>query len=149
MIGLTKRQRLVLDIIATSLKAYGYPPTLREIGAAMGINSTNGVNDHLIALGRKGYIERDDLRSRGVRLTDLGAQVVGMPSLAKTAEPSRDEFAERVRAALNEPDDMVDPAQAAAVLAAWVRAASPRKAARILTIVRAALGMKVAARAAA
>jgi len=45
----------------------GYPPTLREIGAHMGIRSTNGVNDHLRALERKGYLTREDMKSRALR----------------------------------------------------------------------------------
>ncbi len=54
MQGLTHRQQMVLDFIRESIADRGYPPTLREIGARMGIRSTNGVNDHLRALERKG-----------------------------------------------------------------------------------------------
>ena len=65
---LTHRQRLCLEYIRSSITDRGYPPTLREIGAAMRIGSTNGVNDHLRALERKGYIDRDDVRARGMRV---------------------------------------------------------------------------------
>ena len=58
MKGLTERQRLVLDFITTFAKEHGYPPTIREIGAGLGIRSTNGVSDHIEALGRKGFLER-------------------------------------------------------------------------------------------
>src|SRR5690606_23054524 len=51
----------------------GYPPTLREIGEYMGIRSTNGVNDHLRALERKGYLRREDMKSRALRLVSEGA----------------------------------------------------------------------------
>src|SRR3954469_12177003 len=64
---LTDRQRAVLEFISQSIERRGYPPTLREIGEHMGIRSTNGVNDHLKALEKKGYLEREDLKSRALR----------------------------------------------------------------------------------
>lgn len=60
---------MVLDFIRQSISDRGYPPTLREIGARMGIRSTNGVNDHLRALERKGYLTREDMKSRALRPT--------------------------------------------------------------------------------
>ncbi|CAN5784316.1 transcriptional repressor LexA [soil metagenome] len=69
MQGLTQRQQMVLDFIRSSIADRGYPPTLREIGARMGIRSTNGVNDHLRALERKGYLTREDMKSRALRPT--------------------------------------------------------------------------------
>jgi repressor LexA len=60
---------MVLDFIRQSIADRGYPPTLREIGARMGIRSTNGVNDHLRALERKGYLTREDMKSRALRPT--------------------------------------------------------------------------------
>jgi repressor LexA len=68
MQGLTKRQEQTLDFIRSSIKDRGYPPTLREIGEHMGIRSTNGVNDHLRALERKGYLRREDMKSRALRV---------------------------------------------------------------------------------
>jgi repressor LexA len=68
MQGLTKRQEQTLDFIRKSIEERGYPPTLREIGESMGIRSTNGVNDHLRALERKGYLSREDMKSRALRL---------------------------------------------------------------------------------
>jgi repressor LexA len=64
---LTQRQEMVLDFIRISISDRGYPPTLREIGNHMGIRSTNGVNDHLRALERKGYLFREDMKSRALR----------------------------------------------------------------------------------
>ena len=66
---LTDRQRAVLDFIVESITDRGYPPTLREIGNHLGIKSTNGVNDHLRALERKGYLTREDMKSRTLRPT--------------------------------------------------------------------------------
>src|SRR5688572_19374543 len=64
---LTDRQKDVLEFIQESISGRGYPPTLREIGEKMGIRSTNGVNDHLKALEKKGYLAREDLKSRALR----------------------------------------------------------------------------------
>src|SRR5436190_18702267 len=64
---LTERQREILDFITSSISERGYPPTLREIGEHFGIRSTNGVNDHLKALEKKGHLRREDLKSRAMR----------------------------------------------------------------------------------
>lgn len=87
MQGLTQRQQMVLDYIKQSIQDRGYPPTLREIGARMGIRSTNGVNDHLRALERKGYLTREDMKSRALRPTGPA----GLPPSAVTEEASNDE----------------------------------------------------------
>lgn len=76
MQGLTDRQHQVLKYIRDSIVERGYPPTLREIGAHMGIKSTNGVNDHLRALERKGYLTREDMKSRALR--PIGLESVGI-----------------------------------------------------------------------
>jgi repressor LexA len=70
MQGLTKRQEQTLSFIRSSIEERGYPPTLREIGEFMGIKSTNGVNDHLRALERKGYLRREDMKSRALKLVE-------------------------------------------------------------------------------
>ncbi len=79
MQGLTKRQEQTLDFIRQSITERGYPPTLREIGEHMGIRSTNGVNDHLRALERKGYLRREDMKSRALKLVDAGALPKSIP----------------------------------------------------------------------
>jgi repressor LexA len=66
---LTQRQQDILDFISTSIDRRGYPPTLREIGEHFGIQSTNGVNDHLKALEKKGFLAREGLKSRAMRPT--------------------------------------------------------------------------------
>lgn len=70
MDDLAPRQRQLLDFISAYQDQKGLPPTLREIGDAMGIKSTNGVSDHLKALIKKGYLERsgDARSSRSVRI---------------------------------------------------------------------------------
>jgi repressor LexA len=69
--ALTQRQRQALQFISDCLTDRGYPPTLREIGEHMGIRSTNGVNDHLKALERKGYLVREELKSRALRPLEM------------------------------------------------------------------------------
>ena len=64
---LTKRQKMALSYIIRHIQDHGYPPTIREIGDHMSIKSTNGVNDHLKALERKGYLERQDAKSRALK----------------------------------------------------------------------------------
>src|SRR4051812_46811763 len=65
--ALTQRQREILDFISASIVERGFPPTLREIGEHFHIRSTNGVNDHLKALEKKGHLRREDLKSRAMR----------------------------------------------------------------------------------
>ncbi|MFN0248151.1 MAG: transcriptional repressor LexA [Kofleriaceae bacterium] len=65
--ALTHRQREILDFISASIAERGFPPTLREIGEHFHIRSTNGVNDHLKALEKKGHLRREDLKSRAMR----------------------------------------------------------------------------------
>lgn len=63
---LTKRQRLVLDTIKEFIRDYHVPPTIREIGEAIGTNSPNGAEYHLNALVRLGYIGRHEGMARGI-----------------------------------------------------------------------------------
>ncbi|MEO7034309.1 MAG: transcriptional repressor LexA [Polyangiaceae bacterium] len=82
MQGLTARQEQTLDFIRKSIEERGYPPTLREIGEYMGIRSTNGVNDHLRALERKGYLRREDMKSRALKLVSGMGTPAGPPAKA-------------------------------------------------------------------
>ncbi len=77
MEGLTDRQLEVLRFIAREIEERGYPPTIREIGEALEIRSTNGVNDHLKALERKGFLSRDPVKSRALIPTGRARQALG------------------------------------------------------------------------
>jgi repressor LexA len=77
MTGLTERQLEVLRFIARQIDEAGYPPTIREIGEALEIRSTNGVNDHLKALERKGYLTRDPAKSRALIPTTTAREALG------------------------------------------------------------------------
>jgi repressor LexA len=72
--GLTTRQRKVLEVIRDSVQRRGYPPSMREIGEAVGLTSTSSVSHQLRTLQRKGFLLRDPNRPRAV--------VVRMPGSA-------------------------------------------------------------------
>lgn len=78
--GLTRRQAAVLDFIVGSIQEMGYPPTIAEIGEHFQITSTNGVNDHLVALERKGFIKRSS-KARSIQLTDRAASPTNVLNL--------------------------------------------------------------------
>jgi repressor LexA len=63
---LTERQRTILDVIRSSVTTRGYPPSIREIGDAVGLTSTSSVAHQLRTLERKGYLRRDANRPRAV-----------------------------------------------------------------------------------
>ena len=63
---LTERQRTILDVIRASVTSRGYPPSIREIGDAVGLTSTSSVAHQLRTLERKGYLRRDANRPRAV-----------------------------------------------------------------------------------
>lgn len=64
--GLTERQRTILEVIRASVTSRGYPPSIREIGDAVGLTSTSSVAHQLRTLERKGYLRRDPNRPRAV-----------------------------------------------------------------------------------
>ena len=66
--GLTPRQRLVLETIRSSVEPRGYPPSMREIGEAVGLTSPSSVKHQLTALERKGYLRRDPNRPRAIEV---------------------------------------------------------------------------------
>ncbi|HEY3445950.1 MAG TPA: transcriptional repressor LexA [Myxococcales bacterium] len=75
---LTDRQKEILRYIARTTEERGFPPTIREIGGEFEIKSTNGVNDHLKALERKGYLSRGEQKSRSLVPTATGRMLLGL-----------------------------------------------------------------------
>ncbi len=71
---LTNRQRRVLDVIRDSVDARGYPPSLREIGDAVGLTSPSSVAHQLKMLERKGFLRRDPHRPRAIEVVNPGAE---------------------------------------------------------------------------
>lgn len=85
---LTARQEEVVRTIQSEQSQRGVPPTLRELGRALGITSTNGVSDALKALERKGYLVREPRKTRCMRLTvkAVGRQPATCASLMAAAD---------------------------------------------------------------
>jgi repressor LexA len=98
---LTERQRQVLDFIKSETRRRGFPPTVRDIGAALGLSSSSTVHAHLTALEAKGLIHRDPSKPRALEVLDrevetarprmlgnvvelpvIGAVAAGVPTLA-------------------------------------------------------------------
>jgi repressor LexA len=100
--GLTPRQRKVLEVIRDWVERFGYPPSVREIGDAVGLTSTSSVHHQLRTLERKGYLRRDPNRTRAVDVRGPDEPVSG------------GEVAERVSTAVDrgtpEADDRPSPA---------------------------------------
>ena len=72
------RKLKIIDFIAATLRARGYPPSVREIARAVGLASTSAVHHHLLILEREGYLERGAAQSRAIRLTPYAALRLGL-----------------------------------------------------------------------
>lgn len=77
---LTRRQQEVLSFLRRQIALRGYPPSVREIGEALGIHSTATVHSHLANLERKGYIRRYGQRSRAIELVELPDSTLREPT---------------------------------------------------------------------
>ena len=93
---LTERQNEVYEFIRGFMRSQRKPPTLEEVGEALGISSTNAVYKLLRALEKKGYIEREKHKARGMRLvddepTDPFAMDAGLPSLPVVSRTPSDQ----------------------------------------------------------
>ncbi len=66
--ALTKRQIAILDFIIQQIRIKGYPPSVREIGEAVGLQSSSTVHSHLTQLEQKGYIKRDPTKPRAIMI---------------------------------------------------------------------------------
>jgi len=75
-----ERKVKILDYIAATLRARGFPPSVREIARAVGLASTSAVHHHLLILERDGYLERGAAQSRAIRLTPTAAIELGLSS---------------------------------------------------------------------
>ncbi len=65
---LTDKRREILEFIASQVREHGYPPSVREIGAAVGLASTSTVQAHLNTLQRQGYLRRDPTKPRALEV---------------------------------------------------------------------------------
>ena len=78
------RKQKIIDFIAATVRERGYPPSVREIAAAVDLASTSAVHHHLQALEREGYLERGASHSRALRLTPQAALRAGLPDSGAT-----------------------------------------------------------------
>ncbi len=90
MVKLSKRQQDILDFIKDEVRQKGYPPSVREIGLAVGLASSSTVHGHLARLESKGLIRRDPTKPRAIEILDLdGAtnipdyKIVNVPIVGK------------------------------------------------------------------
>ncbi|GIN88433.1 LexA repressor [Heyndrickxia sporothermodurans] len=89
MTKLSKRQQDILDFIKQEVKSKGYPPSVREIGEAVGLASSSTVHGHLSRLESKGLIRRDPTKPRAIEILDLDSasipqqNVINVPLLGK------------------------------------------------------------------
>jgi repressor LexA len=67
--GLTERQRAILEFIVAQQQQRGYPPSVREIGEAVGLTSPSTVHTHLATLQRRGFLRRDPTKPRAIEVT--------------------------------------------------------------------------------
>jgi repressor LexA len=82
----TGRQRRILDYIRETVRARGYPPTVREIGEAVGLTSSSSVHAQLSNLERQGLLRRDPTKPRAMELSDARGtrpKAVGVPLLGR------------------------------------------------------------------
>lgn len=68
---LTRRQQQILDFVRAEIHRRGYPPSVREIGEAIGLSSSSTVHSHLAALETKGFIRRDPSKPRALEVLDF------------------------------------------------------------------------------
>ncbi|MDO9380385.1 MAG: transcriptional repressor LexA [Nocardioidaceae bacterium] len=87
--GLSPRQRRVLEFLREALETRGYPPSMREIGAAVGLTSTSSVAHQLRSLEKMGFVRRDPNRPRALEVflpDGLSRRAVGSASEAEYDE---------------------------------------------------------------
>jgi len=70
MTKISKRQESIMDFIKSEVSQKGYPPSVREIGTAVGLASSSTVHGHLARLESKGYIRRDPTKPRAIEILD-------------------------------------------------------------------------------
>jgi repressor LexA len=84
------RKQKIIDYIAATLRESGYPPSVREIAAAVGLASTSAVHHHLSALEKEGLLERDATQSRALRLKPAAMLRNGVGSDVLTRDATAD-----------------------------------------------------------
>ena len=83
--SITQRQQRILAFIAETVRERGYPPTVREIGEAVGLTSSSSVHAQLANLERKGLLHKDPTKPRAMTLSEPRAPAVTVPMLGRIA----------------------------------------------------------------
>jgi repressor LexA len=87
--GLNDQRRRILEFIVKATEEHGYPPTVREIGEALGLRSSSTVHFHLKVLTELGYLKRDGSLTRALRLSEEGLAIGGESSIRDARESKR------------------------------------------------------------
>jgi repressor LexA len=88
--GLTPRQRKVLEVIRSAVERKGYPPSMREIGEAVGLTSSSSVSHQLATLEKKGFLRRDPNRPRAIEVRVPEAPTTTSPYAGRLAAVTED-----------------------------------------------------------
>jgi repressor LexA len=83
--AITSRQQRILDVISETVRDRGYPPTVREIGEAVGLTSSSSVHAQLANLERKGLLRKDPTKPRAMTLAEPRAASVTVPVVGRIA----------------------------------------------------------------
>jgi repressor LexA len=102
---ITARQQTILDFIAETVRTRGYPPTVREIGDAVGLTSSSSVHAQLANLERMGYLRKDPTKPRAMTLSteEPRAESAAVPLVGRIAAGSPVLAAEHVEEYLSVP----------------------------------------------
>jgi repressor LexA len=100
---LTPRQRRILDFISATVRERGYPPTVREIGEAVGLTSSSSVHAQLANLERRGLLHKDPTKPRAMTLSEPKIEGVVVPLVGRIAAGSPVMAAENVEEHLTVP----------------------------------------------
>jgi repressor LexA len=84
-VKLSVRQASILEFIQQKLDERGYPPSVREIGEAVGLKSSSTVHAHLKQLQKKGYIHRDPTKPRAIEMIGNNTAIVRVPIVGRIA----------------------------------------------------------------
>ena len=82
---LTPRQQMILNFIQKTIDERGYPPSVREIGEAVGLKSSSTVHSHLVNLEKRGYIRRDQTKPRAIEIIGNNSSIVRVPVIGDVA----------------------------------------------------------------
>jgi repressor LexA len=105
---LTARQQRILEFIGDTVRERGYPPTVREIGEAVGLTSSSSVHSQLANLQRKGLLHKDPTKPRAIQIDEPRVEAAVVPVLGRIAAGAPVLASEHVEEYLTVPTGFVD-----------------------------------------